>query len=358
MSQNKPNNQLYSHIFVIDDNSLQKEDPLRKANSQWKVDTLLPFLYAQLSKLGRNTVKAMLARGQITVNGQVTTAYNHPLQPGDEVIVLKHAAKVETSPLSSVSLLYEDDDLIIIHKEANLLSVGTPTQQADTAVRQLTDYVRLSHPRARIFTVHRLDRDTSGIMMFAKNGRTQQALQNNWTDLVSKRAYVAIVEGTPHRTEGTIKSWLKENKAFHVYSSLREGDGQLAITHYKVVEMAGKSGSGAKVGSDAKGGSGVKGGSDAKVGSDAKAGSAKYAMLEVELETGRKNQIRVHLQDIGHPIIGDDKYGSRTNPIKRLGLHAFALHFTHPTTKKELRFTAPIPSSFRSLFPHVPKRYC
>lgn len=291
-------------------------------------DTLLPFLYEHLTKLGRNTVKAMLARGQIMVNGQVRTAYNHPLQSGDEVIVLKHAAKTETSPLSGVSLLYEDRDLIVIHKEANLLSVSTSSQQEDTAFRQLTDYVRLgqsrTRTRARIYTVHRLDRDTSGVMMFAKNERTQQALQNNWTEYVSKRSYVAIVEGKPQQTEGTIRSWLKENKAFHVYSSPREGDGQLAITHYKVV---------------------------------ATTATGKYAMLEVELETGRKNQIRVHMQDIGHPIIGDDKYGSQTNPIKRLGLHAFALHFTHPTTQQQLQFTAPIPMPFRGLFQRVPQRF-
>lgn len=309
---NKTNNHLYSHIFKINDGVLQE------------ADTLLPFLYAHLPKLGRNTVKAMLARGQITVNGKVTTAYNHLLQAGDEVIVLKHAAKAETSPLSGVSLLYEDNDLIVIHKEADLLSVSTPSQREDTAFRQVTDYVRLSHPRARIYTVHRLDRDTSGVMMFAKNERTQQTLQKDWTGHVSKRSYVAIVEGKPKKPQGTITSWLKENKAFHVYSGQREGDGQLAITHYEVVTTSAQS---------------------------------QYSMLEVELETGRKNQIRVHMQDMGHPIIGDEKYGSRTNPIKRLGLHAFALHFTHPITKKELQFTAPIPNSFRSLFQRIPPRF-
>ncbi|RKN71895.1 RluA family pseudouridine synthase [Paenibacillus ginsengarvi] len=278
---------------------------------------LLDFLLAALSGRSRNSVKSILARGQVSVNGRPTTKYDFPLQPGHRVIVswAKVAERSEVK-LNGLSLMHEDNDLIVVHKEAGLLSIATAQEKEQTAYRQLSDYVRRSNPSARIFIVHRLDRDTSGVMMFAKSERVQQLLQNEWKDAVLERTYVALVEGEVREKEGTVKSWLKENKAMVMYSSSKPDDGQLAITRYKVLKT-----------------------------------NNRASLLQVELETGRKNQIRVHMMDIGHPVVGDKKYGSRGgSPIGRLGLHAHVLSFRHPASGETMRFESPMPSSFLRVF--------
>lgn len=271
---------------------------------------LLAFLLTKLSHEGRNSIKSMLARGQVSVEGRIEKAYNYPLQPGNQVTVSKE--KIAPKPrFAGLSILYEDDDLIVIQKEAGLLSISAPHDpDAITAYRQLMDHVRRENPTGRIFIVHRLDRDTSGVMMFAKSEKIQQALQNDWQEAVRERSYIALVEGTLRQTEGKVESWLKENKTLKMYSSQRPGDGQHAVTHYKTL----RTGNG-------------------------------FSLLEVRLETGRKNQIRVHMQDIGHPIVGDKKYGSRSRAIGRLGLHANVLSFVHPSTGETLRFESPIPKA-------------
>jgi 23S rRNA pseudouridine1911/1915/1917 synthase len=272
---------------------------------------LMTFLIDALPSRGRNAIKSILARGQVYVNNKAETKYNYLLQPGQQVSI--HWAKVtEQVKMIGVHILHEDDDLIVIQKEAGLLSVATDKEEQElTAYRQLMEYVRGSNPKNRIFVVHRLDRDTSGVMMFAKNAKSQQALQNSWQDAVLERTYVALVERSVKKQEGTITSWLKENKAMMMYSSQRPDDGQLAITHYKVIQS-----------------------------------SRDFSLLEVNLETGRKNQIRVHMKDIGHPVVGDKKYGSKSNIIGRLGLHAQILAFEHPTTGQALRFESRIPEKF------------
>lgn len=278
---------------------------------------LLDFLLEALSGRSRNSVKSILARGQVSVNGRPTTKYDFPLQPGHRVIVswAKVAERSEVK-LNGLSLMHEDNDLIVVHKEAGLLSIATAQEKEQTAYRQLSDYVRRSNPSARIFIVHRLDRDTSGVMMFAKSERVQQLLQNDWKDAVLERTYVALVEGEVREKEGTVKSWLKENKAMVMYSSSKPDDGQLAITRYKVLKT-----------------------------------NNRASLLQVELETGRKNQIRVHMMDIGHPVVGDKKYGSRGgSPIGRLGLHAHVLSFRHPASGETMRFESPVPSSFLRVF--------
>ncbi|WP_188993548.1 RluA family pseudouridine synthase [Paenibacillus nasutitermitis] len=271
---------------------------------------LLPFLLQAIKHQGRNAIKSLLSRGQISVNGRSVTAYNLALKPGDSVSVSRDKV-VEKPPLIGLSILHEDDHIIIINKEAGLLSIASAQETELTAYRQLTAHVRLENPDSRIFVVHRLDRDTSGVMMFAKSEAVQQQLQNAWQETVKERTYVALVEGKLRKPEDTVKSWLKESKTLRMYSSPYPNDGQLAVTHYKVLQT-----------------------------------SSEFSLLEVELETGRKNQIRVHMQDIGHPVVGDKKYGSRSKAIGRLGLHARVLSFDHPVTGKVMRFETDIPKQF------------
>lgn len=275
---------------------------------------LLPFLLKHFTNQGRNSIKSMLARGQISVNNQTVTLYNYALRPGQTVTI--HLEKVIEAPqMKGLTILHEDEDVIVIHKEAGLLSIAADQENELTAYRQLMEHVRRSDPSRRIFVVHRLDRDTSGVMMFAKSKEIQQTLQNSWKDTVQERTYIALVEGQVKKKEGTITSWLKESKTLKMYSSPYPNDGQHAVTHYKVIKS-----------------------------------NREYSLLQVNLETGRKNQIRVHMQDIGHPIVGDKKYGSRTKTIGRMGLHAHVLSFVHPTTGKLLRFESKIPKDFLSPF--------
>jgi 23S rRNA pseudouridine1911/1915/1917 synthase len=280
-----------------------------KAYSVTEPAELLPFLLTHISK-GRNSVKSMLSRGQISVNGKSVTRHNFQLHPG-QTVTIDTEKTVQAKEMIGLAIVHEDDDLIVIQKEAGLLSIATTEESELTAYRQLMDHVRLSNPKNRIFVVHRLDRDTSGVMMFAKSERIQQALQNTWKDTVKERTYVALVEGSVKRSEGTISSWLKETSTLKMYSSPHEGDGQHAVTHYKLIQS-----------------------------------NRHFSLLDVQLETGRKNQIRVHMADIGHPIAGDKKYGAETKTVGRLGLHARVLSFIHPTIGELMTFESPIPKTF------------
>ncbi len=291
----------------------------RQSNEQaneWIVNEsieLLPFLFKTLSNRGRNSVKAILTRGQVVVNDKVTTKHNQSLQIGDQVRI-QWGMGANTVQMSGVEILHEDDDIIVIEKEAGLLSIASDKERIVTAYRQLMEHVRSANPKNRIYVIHRLDRETSGVMMFAKSKNVQQILQNSWQESVQERTYIALVEGLVQQG-GTITSWLKENKAFKMYSSQRPNDGQKAVTHYKVIKS-----------------------------------NRNLTLLQVNLETGRKNQIRVHMQDIGHPVVGDKKYGAVTNSIGRLGLHAQVIAFKHPTTGDSLRFETKIPAAFMRTF--------
>ncbi|WP_239616096.1 RluA family pseudouridine synthase [Cohnella mopanensis] len=280
---------------------------------------LLLFLLDKLAPQGRNSIKSLLAHGQVSVDDRVEKLYNHPLKPGQVVTVRKDRTTV-APPLLGLKILYEDDAVIVINKDAGLLSIATEQETELTAYRQLTAHVRLTHPQNRIFVLHRLDRETSGVMMFAKNEKIQQKMQDGWKDIVKERMYVALVEGMVKKTQGTITSWLRETSTLKMYSSFTPNDGQHAVTHYKVIRA-----------------------------------SRNYSLLEVHLETGRKNQIRVHMQDLGHPIASDKKYGAKTKPFARLGLHARVLAFEHPVTGKPMRFETDIPKPFLSQFKEEPK---
>lgn len=272
---------------------------------------LLKFLLNVLSNRSRNSVKSILARGQVTVDDHMETQYNYKLQPGQSVIILKNKAAVKENTLIGMNIIHEDEDIIVVNKEAGLLSIATEKEKERTAHHQLMDYVRLEDPQSRIFVVHRLDKDTSGLMMFAKSEKVKRILQNDWKENVKERTYMALVEGEVKKQKGYISSWLKESSTHLVFSSPNKNDGLHAITHYKVIQS-----------------------------------NNDYSLLEVQLETGRKNQIRVHMQDLGNPVVGDKKYGSKSNGIGRLGLHAKVLAFKHPVTENLMRFEADVPSSF------------
>lgn len=274
---------------------------------------LRPFLFQAMPRRSKNSVKSILARGQVQVDDLIVTKHNYVIYPGQTVEILKNKAAIRQDRLIGLTILHEDDDLIVVQKDAGLLSIATAKEKERTAHNQLMTYVRNKHPANRIYVVHRLDKDTSGVMMFAKNERAKHVLQNAWRDMVKERSYVALVEGEVKKEEGTITSWLNETKAHVVYSSLNEKDGLRAVTHYTKVQS-----------------------------------NNKFTLLDVELETGRKNQIRVHMKDIGHPVVGDKKYGSTKNVIGRLGLHAQSLAFIHPKTKEHMRFEAEVPHVFFS----------
>lgn len=275
-------------------------------------NTLLPFLFQTLHSQSRTSVKALLGRGHISVNGTVTRQFDTPLAPNDVVGINYGRGKVEfNNPL--LNIVWEDDSLIVVNKKEGLLSVATDRVRERTAYHLLSDYVKKSDPRNKIFILHRLDRDTSGLMMFAKNRGVQEKLQSHWNEMITERTYVAVVEGRPKKDRDLITSFLTENAQMQVYVT-PTGDGKEAITRYHVLQSNGS-----------------------------------YSLLELELETGRKNQIRAQMQSIGHPIAGDNKYGAETDPAGRLMLHARKLYFIHPETGEEMKFETRIPTAFTSL---------
>lgn len=278
---------------------------------------LLPFLLKTLDDRSRNSVKSVLKRGQVSVDGHIITQHNYSLKPGQLIGILSNEASKRLSALDGVNILHEDESIIVINKAPGLLSMATNRSRASEldAYQQLTDYVKKENRNNRVYIVHRLDRDTSGVMVYAKTEEAKEKLQSNWYDMTKERTYTAVVDGSVSKNEETITSWLKENDAYKVYSVPEGKGGKKAITHYKKI-----------------------------------ADNNMYSMLEVELETGRKNQIRVHMLDIGHPVVGDRKYSSnKSNPIRRLGLHATTLSFIHPTTDETVRYTVNIPKSFEKL---------
>ncbi len=278
-----------------------------------KNDTLLPCLLTLLPQKSRSTIKAVLRDRQVSVDGIPVTQFDHELIPG-QCLEVRWDRSTPQQKSHGLNIIYEDQDLIIIDKPAGLLTIATDKEKRKTAYSFLSDYVKTADPENKIFIIHRLDRETSGLLMFAKNETVKQQIQKTWTTTIQQRTYIAVVEGEVKKKKGTITSWLTESKALIVYSSRNQEHGQKAITHYKKIR-----------------------------------GNNRFSLLQVNLETGRKHQIRVHMQEINHPIIGDRKYGSSVNPIGRIGLHSQVLAFTHPTTGEPCRFETPIPKSFWNL---------
>lgn len=274
---------------------------------------LMPFLLEVMPHRKRTNVKELLKHNQVAVNGAPVTQFDHSLNPGDEVKV-NLTREFRVFYHRRLKLVYEDDDIIVVDKGYGLLSVSTDRVKDGTVYSIVREYVKWNNPANKVFIVHRLDRDTSGLMMLAKNIETKERLQHNWNNMVLSRRYLAVVEGVPEPSDGVVRSYLAQNRGLEVYSTDNPEEGQLAITHYSTL----------------------------------RAGNG-YALMEVELDTGRKNQIRVHMKDLGHPISGDRKYGARTSPIGRLALHARTLRFVHPTTRRVMDFSTPVPPAFAKM---------
>jgi len=274
---------------------------------------LLKFLIENIQGKSRNNIKSILVRRLVSVDNQIQTQYNFPIKKG-QVIKIFSGKPEEKTRYHGVKILFEDEHIIVIEKEAGLLSIATNKERQLTAYFILTEHIRKTHPKNRVYIVHRLDKDASGVMMFAKSIAVQEKLQNDWQKAIVDRRYSVLVEGIVEKEEDTIISWLKESKALIMYSYNWDNGGQKAITHYKLIKH-----------------------------------NEEFSLLEVKIDTGRKNQIRVHMQDIKHSIVGDKKYGSTINPIRRMGLHALSLTFNHPITGEQMHFETPIPTSFLNL---------
>ncbi len=286
---------------------------------------LLEYLTTHAAGYSRSKLKKLLERGQISVNGQVNTRYNWEVSPGDKISVTESSSKPEfhhaKKIASKLEIIYEDDSILVINKPSGLLSVATDKIKTQTADHQLNEFLkrRDSSGKTRAVIAHRLDRNASGILLFAKSEKIREWLQENWKSIDKK--YYAIVEGCPKRKFGTIKSFLSEDKFQRVFSGRPNPASKFSVTKYQTVKS-----------------------------------NRERALLEVTLETGRKNQIRVHLADLGHPIVGDEKYGAKTNPAGRLALHAFRLTMEHPVTKEKKVFEAKLPQELQKIVPNESSR--
>lgn len=274
---------------------------------------LLDWLIANLKGLSRNKVKDTLHGRGIKVNGKIVTQFDYPLTRGMKISVSK-SKKNDTFKSRYVNLVYEDPYLVVIEKKPGILSMAAGHKSLNVKT-VLDDYFRQTKQRCTAHVVHRLDRDTSGLMVYAKDMQTEQTLEHEWHNIVYDRRYVAVVSGEMEEDEGTIANWLKDNKAYVTYSSPIDNGGKYAVTHFHVLDR-----------------------------------TTEHSLVEYKLETGRKNQIRVHSADMNHPVCGDVKYGNGDDPIHRLCLHAYMLHFFHPVTRARMEFETPIPSQFRMLF--------
>ncbi|MBQ4390065.1 MAG: RluA family pseudouridine synthase [Bacteroidales bacterium] len=298
---------------------------------------LLEYLFQLFPGQSRTGVKNMLSKGRILVNGESQTAFDLPLKKGDRITVLSKGISIARATRNDarsevekagVKILFEDENYIVVDKPSGMLTVATGKEKK-TLYALLNAYIKVNarmqrkedllsgrepdRSTAKIWIVHRLDRGTSGVLVFAKNERAKDILQSKWKDLVAERKYIAWLEGKLEKERGAIQSWLAENpKSLKMVSLDQEAPGsQLAITHYRVLSC-----------------------------------SRHYTQVEFSLQTGRKNQIRVHAASLEHPVAGDEKYGAQTDPVKRLALHAETLVFRNPFSGKTVRCTSPLPACF------------
>lgn len=275
--------------------------------------TLLVFLFAMLSDKSRTEVKSLLSHRHIAIKGKPVTQFDTPLLPGDKVQV-NFGRSFYQFQNPQVRILFEDENIIVIEKSSGLLSVANQTAREKNAFHIIQDYLKHNNPEAQLYVVHRLDQYTSGILMFVKNPEMQQELRENWDFYVKERRYMCVTEAVPAEKEGEIRSYLTENEHLQVHSTDNPEEGSLAITKYRVVQSRGR-----------------------------------YALVDVEILTGKKNQIRVHMAEMGCPIAGDIKYGAETNPARRLMLHNYRFTFIHPITGETMRFSLTTPQVFRKL---------
>lgn len=273
---------------------------------------LLDAIAAMYPDSSRTTLRQMLQTGRVRVNGEIEKSARRELESGDTVDIADKA--VHRSLPAGLSILHEDNDVIVVLKAQGLLTVPTERERDTTVQAYLNAYLGERRGRERIQVVHRLDRETSGVLVFAKNAYAREQLKEQFAAHTVERMYVAIIEGEMDPEAGTFRSFLRERRDLKMESVDEHPEAKYAVTHYRTIQTNGR-----------------------------------YSLLEVTLETGRKNQIRAHLSEAGHPIIGDRMYGSEVNPIGRLALHAKILGFEHPVTRKKLRFEAPVPKVFREV---------
>ena len=274
---------------------------------------LLEFLLANV-KQTKNKIKLTLQGQGVKVNGKTVTQFDYLLRPGMKVAVSKTKRNQQQFRSRYVRIVYEDRWLIVIEKQPGILSMAGGHSSLNVK-SVLDDYFKKSRQKCTAHVVHRLDRDTSGLMVYAKDMETEQVLEHNWHQIVYDRRYVAVLSGEMEQDDGTIENWLKDNKAYVTYSSPVDNGGKLAITHFHVLDR-----------------------------------TTEHSLVEFKLETGRKNQIRVHAADMGHPVCGDVKYGNGDDPLHRLCLHAWLLCFEHPWTHEPMEFETMIPATFKHLF--------
>lgn len=279
-----------------------------------KEQPLLEFLLESVKGESRTKIKATLKGHGIKVNKKIVTQFDYQLTPGMRVAVSKRKKLADQLHSRYVRIVYEDRFFVVIEKNVGILSMAAGHSSLNVK-SVLDDYFHKTKQNCHAHVVHRLDRDTSGLMVYAKDMQTEQEFEHNWHDIVYDRRYVAVVSGEMEDEGGTIANWLKDNKAYITYSSPTDNGGKYAVTHFHTL-----------------------------------ARTTEHSLVEYKLETGRKNQIRVHSADMNHPVCGDVKYGNGDDPLHRLCLHAYKLCFFHPVTKERMEFETPIPASFKSLF--------
>jgi 23S rRNA pseudouridine1911/1915/1917 synthase len=280
-------------------------DDLRPLPAPMVDGPLLAWLLDTLAPMNRTRVKQLLRHGRVSVNGAITARHDHLLRPGDRVAITRAGASDRSLEEAGISIVREDDALIVIDKPPGLLTVATAAERTDTAFAKLNAHLTVRRC-GRPFVVHRLDRETSGLLLFARSAAVRDRLQANWGNVA--KTYLAVVEGAPPHAEGTVENLLREGRDLRVRVARHAKDAQRAVTRYRVV-----------------------------------AGRGRFTLVEVSLETGRKHQIRVHLAGLGCPVIGDPVYGSARGPAGRLGLHAWRLALDHPTTGRRLELESPLP---------------
>jgi 23S rRNA pseudouridine1911/1915/1917 synthase len=276
--------------------------------------SLLEHLLGELQSASKTTVKNRIVHGNVRVNGKMVTNPATVLKVGDSVEYVKQAVKINKIK-PPYQVLFEDDAILVAVKPAGLLTIGDRGLGGTSFYQQMQAYVKEnSKGKERLFVVHRLDREVSGILLFAKSEKVQEEIKNHWMD--TKKLYYALVEGQPKEDKGTVRSWLAEGRDQRVYSVKVQEGAKLGITHYRVMDR-----------------------------------TPDYALLEVELETGRKNQIRVHLSEMGCPVVGDRRYGADSQYERRIRLHAFYLSIRHPVTGNLIDFKSKMPKGFIELKP-------
>lgn len=270
-----------------------------------KETLLFEFLKLKLNNLSKNSIKNILHDKYVYINGKCITKYDYLLKLNDKVVV---------KSTNDLDILYEDKDIIVVNKPNGLLTISTQNEEEKTLYHQVHEYVKRVNKNNKIFIIHRLDKDTSGVVMFAKSEKVKNLYQNKWNSIVLNRCYYAVIDGIVKNKEGTIKSYLSENSNYIVYSTNNK-NGKLAITEYKVLKE-----------------------------------KNNKSLLDINIKTGRKNQIRVHMKENLYPIAGDNKYGKKDKNAKRLYLHAYKLELLNPITNKKIIFETKIPKEFDRLF--------